>query len=178
MADSKVILERRFIPKGAVIVKQGEDATSAFLIQSGAVVVYTENEAKDARIELARLGIGQIFGEMALIFDEKRSATVEATEDCNLIVITRQALQYKLFRSDPTVKALVEMLSRRVISANNAVMNKGNTLDDLGNGVRVIYQNIMSTLPRDQQEMFQDGVLSKMDEFLGAVDAFKDRFNK
>lgn len=61
---------------------------------------------------------------MALFNDDKRTATVKVLEDCNLIVISRQTLKEKLERSDPTIRALVEMLSQRLVSGNLSVTNK------------------------------------------------------
>lgn len=167
-----VILERRFVPKGMLLMEEGEAANSAYLIQSGAVEVFTEHDGN--KVVLAQLEPGQIFGEMALIFDEPRTASVAAIEDCNLIVITRQALKEKLANSDPTVKAIVTMLTQRMVSSNNTVVNKKSDIKDLTTTSRMIYQNILSSLPRARQKKFQDAVLPKLDAFLEAIDAFDD----
>tara|TARA_B100002003_G_C14088995_1_gene523805 strand:+ start:102 stop:638 length:537 start_codon:yes stop_codon:yes gene_type:complete len=175
-AKENIILERRFVPKGTLVIKQGEQGNCAYLLQSGRVKVTTENDGKV--VELAKLDSGQIFGEMALIFDENRSASVTALEDCNLIVITRQTLKQKLDRSDPTVRAIVTMLTQRIISANNEMINKKSDLNDLIETTRVIYQNACSALPRSQQRTFQNAVLPKLDDFLGAIRSFKERFSE
>ena len=65
-----IILERRFVPEGTLVMRQGEEGYSAYLIQSGSVGIYSEQDGR--KVELARLQAGQIFGEMALIFDEPR----------------------------------------------------------------------------------------------------------
>lgn len=116
MAKDRVILERRFIPKNTVIIKQGEEAFFAYLIQSGSVSVYKEKDGET--VELAQLGMGEICGEMALINEELRSASVKAIEDCNLIVITRRAFEDKLNSSDPTIQAIVKMLIDRIVGFN------------------------------------------------------------
>lgn len=171
-----VILERRFVPKGTLIIKQGDPGNCAYLIQSGVVRVYTEHE--DKKIDLAKLDSGQIFGEIALIFDEKRSASVIALEDCNLIILTRQTLQQKLERSDPTVRAIVNMLTRRVLSANNEMVNKKSDVQHMLETARIIYQNTYANLPRTQQRTFQNAVLPKLDDFFNAVRSFQERFTK
>ncbi len=171
-----IILERRFVPAGTLIMKQGEAGNSAYLIQSGSVEVTTAHEEK--KIVLAKLEMGQIFGEMALIFDEPRVASVTALEDCNLIVITRQSFKQKLEKSDPTIRAIVQMFSQRMISANNAVINKKCDIADLVDTTRVIYQNVFSTLPRTQQRTFQNAVLPKLEDFMNAVKSFEDRFKE
>ena len=174
MSRNSVILERRFVPEGTLIIKEGEDGNCAYLLQSGSVEVYTKNE--DKKVVLAKLDIGQIFGEMALIFDEKRTASVKALEDCNLAVITRQAFKQKLDKTDPTMKAIVQMLTQRIISANNTVINKKSSLEDLRETTQIIYQNVLSGLPKNRQRTFQNAVLPKLDDFLHAIRAFEEKY--
>ena len=169
---SSVILERRFVPKDTLIMRQGEEGNSAYLIQSGSVEVYTEHEGK--KIVLATLGLGEIFGEMALIFDESRTASVVTLEDCNLIVITRQSFQQKLKKTDPTIKAIVQMLTQRIISANNTVVNRKDQSEDLYQTVQLVYQNVLAGLPQDKKHAFQDSVVPKLDDFLDALRAFEE----
>lgn len=122
MAKDRVILERRFVPKGTVVIRESDEAYSAYLIQSGEVVVYTKSDGQE--VELARLGVGEICGEMSLIGDNRRSASVRTTEDCNLIVITRSAFEEKLRNSDPTIQAIVQMLIKRIITSNEEIIGK------------------------------------------------------
>lgn len=168
------ILERRFVPTGSIIMREGERGSTAFLIQSGHVRVFIEKEGK--KIELAKLGLGQIFGEMALIFDEPRTATVEALEDCNLIILTRQTLQQKLDKSDPTVRAIVPMLMTRIVQANNAMLNRQASVEGLVQTVTTIYENLYSSVGTPQKKTLQNVVLPKMDEFLNAVRAFEAKY--
>lgn len=176
MSKDTVILERRFVPEGTLIMRQGEEGNCAYLIQSGTVKVYTENDGK--RVDLAKLTAGEIFGEMALIFDESRSASVKAIEDCNLIILTRQTLQQKLERSDPTVRAIITMLTQRVITSNNEVINKKSDIQDMIDTTKIIYQNVLAALPRSQQRTFQNGVLPKLDDFFNAIRSFQERYKK
>ena len=170
------ILERRFVRKGVTVIREGESGNSAFLVQSGLVRVFVEHG--DRQIELARLGPGQIFGEMALVFDEKRTASVETLEESNLIVITRLVLDEKLRKSDPTVRAIVPMLMKRIIVANNALLSHHSDVKTLLDVVRNIYDIIVVSLPRTQQVSFQNAVLPKLDQFLSAVKSFEDKYSE
>ena len=167
--------ERRFVPKDTLIIEEGETGHSAYLLLSGFVEVYVEHMGK--KTVLAKLGAGQIFGEMALVFDEKRTASVRALENCNVIVITRDALKAKIEKSDPTVKALVEMLSRRVVSSNHTLVQKQNDMEDLIDTTNTVYQNVLNALPNSQKKAFQKAVFPKLDDFLTTIRAFKDRYS-
>lgn len=172
MASERVILERRYVPKGALIIEQGDQAWSAYLIQSGRVSVYYEDNGD--RIELAQLGSGQICGEMALIRNEPspRTASVRAIEDCNLIVITHSTFQEKLKASDPTIKAVMQMLADRIISANDMVMDKKADPYFLINIIKRTYNKVLSDLPKQKQDLFDKKVQSKMNDFINSIEAF------
>lgn len=170
-----VILDRQFFPKNQVIIEEGEASHNAFLIQSGEVKVYLTKDGQE--VELARLQTGQIIGEMAFVFDGPRTASVKAATDCTLILISRQQFEDKLRESDPTVRAIVQMLSKRIVDANNTVLNKRSDLGDLKDTARIIYENIATKLPRNQQRTFQNTVLPNLQAFLMSLDNFSDRYS-
>ncbi len=176
-----IVLERRFVSKDSLIIEQGEQGNCAFLVQSGSILIFTNKENPDktdkgAQIDLATINAGSIFGEMALLFDGPRTASAKALEDCNLIVLTRQVFENKMEKSDPTVRALLKMLTERIIHSNNTVINKKSDINDLTETTRIIYDNIMQGLPRAQQRMFDSAVLPKLEGFLTSVQDFKERF--
>ncbi len=153
-------------------MRQGDPGNCAYLIQSGSVSVFSEHDGK--RVDLATLELGQIFGEMALIFDDPRTASVKALEDTNLIIITRKSFKQKIERSDPTIRAIVQMLTQRIVTANNVMIKKKTDTKDMIETTRIIYQNILSTLPSEQQGSFQSTVLPKLDEFLNSIHSFNE----
>jgi CRP/FNR family cyclic AMP-dependent transcriptional regulator len=168
------ILERISVTAGHTIMREGEFGNSAFLLQAGSVRVMVTKDEKS--VEVARLGPGQIFGEMALVFDGPRTATVLAVEDCTLIVITRKMLNQKLEKSDPTIRAIVPMLMKRIVQANNAVLNRDASIEDMVETVRTLYQNLEAGLPGAQKKTLQNAVLPKMEEFLNAAQSFADKY--
>lgn len=159
-----------------MIMREGDQGNCAYLVQSGKVSVYTEKDGKT--VELAQLELGEIFGELALVFDEPRTASVKAIEDSNLIILDRAAFKRKLDKSDPTIKAIVGMMKKRITSSNEAVFKKKTDTADLIETVRAIYSNVAAELPRDQQRTFENAVSPKLDEFLNALRAFQERYPK
>jgi CRP/FNR family cyclic AMP-dependent transcriptional regulator len=73
---------------GELVIKEGAKGTSAFIILSGAVQVLKKSGERD--IPVATLGEGQVFGEMGLIEDRPRSATIKAMTELKLRVISRE----------------------------------------------------------------------------------------
>ncbi len=119
MSQESIILERRVVPEGALILRQGDEGNCAYLVQSGAVSVYTTSG--DKKIELAVLGPGEIFGEISLIFDEKRTASVKAIEETTLVVMNRDVFKSKLKEVDPIICSVISALTKRLVSGNTLI---------------------------------------------------------
>lgn len=85
---------------GEIVIKEGTKGTSAFIVLSGAVEVLKRSGDRD--IPVATLGEGQVFGEMGLIEDHPRSASVKAMTDLRLRVISREGFN-ELLQKKPSV---------------------------------------------------------------------------
>lgn len=168
-----VILERRFVPRNTHIITEGEEGTSAFLIQAGSVEIFSTHNNK--RVVLGTLKTGEIFGEMSLIKDMPRSASVEAIEDCTLIVITRQSLKAKIDSTDATIRAILMMLIRRVQQGNDSLMNKKPTFDDLQESLLVLYEDVLSGLPKTTKPHFRQEVLPLIEELNQKMAEYKSQ---
>ncbi len=165
------VLERHFVTAGEVIISEGGEGTNAFLIQSGSVRIFSTHNGK--KIILGTLGPGDIFGEMSLIRDMPRSASVEAVTDCLVIVITRPVLREKLDKSDATVRAILAMMIKRVQSGNDSLANKRPTLADLQDNLVLLYEEVMMTLPPDRKPFFRDEMLPLIEDITARMDKFK-----
>ena len=111
------------VDKGNQVFAQGNPGDSFFVINSGAVRVL--KKGSEGYDEVARMGAGEAFGEMSLIEDESRSATVEAVEPTHLIQIKRSDLE-NLLDSDKalameTYKAWAKYLSERLRTATKTL---------------------------------------------------------
>lgn len=106
------ILERRSYKDGETVFREGEQGSSAFVLQSGEVVISRNINGKDE--ELAVIGTGSIFGEMALIDDEPRMATAKVRGGATIVTITKTMYKDKLKQSDPFIRALLRILVETV----------------------------------------------------------------
>jgi len=82
-----------------IIIREGEYGREVFLIISGKVVV-TERVEKGSYRVLNYLGPGEIFGEMAMIENAPRSATLIAATPSKLLALTQENFE-KIFKSHP-----------------------------------------------------------------------------
>ena len=78
-------------PVGEVVIREGETGETMFLVIKGNVsVIKGEEEEGTQKIELARIGAGDYFGEMALFEDTVRSATIRTAEESRFLVLHKQ----------------------------------------------------------------------------------------
>jgi small-conductance mechanosensitive channel/CRP-like cAMP-binding protein len=108
----------RIYGAGERVVAQGETSAEMFLVESGAVVVQKEQDARE--IELARLGPGEVFGEMALMTGEPRNATVRAAAPTSLLVIDHAALREVLAAAPELAGRISRVMSERKVRVDGA----------------------------------------------------------
>lgn len=112
MADPK-FLDRKVYYPGQVIFREGEPGERAYLVQKGAVEVYkTSQEGKER--SLAEIAEGGIFGEMALVDDQPRMASVRALEETTLVEVNRDTFYAKLTKADPFIRGLLKLFVRNL----------------------------------------------------------------
>jgi small-conductance mechanosensitive channel/CRP-like cAMP-binding protein len=119
--------EIRFYIEGEVIVHQGDQSAQMFIVDSGEVAVERKRNGPSGNLELARLGQGKFFGEMALMTGEPRAATVRALDTTSLIAIDHRAFR-SVLESAPDLATLIS----RVIAERQAVLAGRDAVSDDG----------------------------------------------
>ena len=98
------------------VVREGDIGDKLYIVHTGEVAVRKRISATEER-ELARLTSGQLFGEMAIFDEERRSATVVAVKDSELFALDRE-LFYSLAYQRPDIPIqLCKVLIARLRSA-------------------------------------------------------------
>jgi CRP-like cAMP-binding protein len=98
---------------GELIVREGDTATGCFIIASGQVEV-VKGEAGAHPTVLTTLGAGEFFGEMAVIDDHPRSASVWALEATECVAIGRAEFLETLQRRPQIAVQMLPVLVRRL----------------------------------------------------------------
>jgi len=113
---SEVAVPRRFAPN-QVIFREGDQSDTCYIVAEGHARALREHS--DGRtIALARFGPGDIFGELAMFDDERRSATIEAMDDLSAFAVMSADMR-RLMREHPDIAVkLVTSLGRRLRAAN------------------------------------------------------------
>jgi len=125
--------ELKVLEKGQVVIQEGEKGDSLFLIKDGDFQVSTAG-AGDQPVALATLQSGDFFGEIALISDQPRTATVTALTRGRLMVLSRANFMELAGRFPKVLEVAQSYLQQRAEHTVSTIM----TLDEGGSDEVVV----------------------------------------
>ncbi len=116
-------LPRQFFQPGENIIREGDVGGTAYMVVSGKCRAF--RTTPDGKQEtLAEMGAGDVFGEMALLLEEPRAASVEAIDKVTVLVLDKRTMQDGL-GSDGWTGALVRALASRFRDLETKVRKSG-----------------------------------------------------
>lgn len=102
---------KKLFSAGDLVFREGDLGDEAYIIEKGRVEIFVGEE--DAPTPVAVLGVGEIFGEMAIVDFATRAASARVLEDCELTVVSQEQLSERIDTADPIVRLLISMLIKR-----------------------------------------------------------------
>ena len=109
-----------FAAKGSMVINQGDQGDSLFIVEEGRCEVLVK-QAEGHEITISYLGDGDFFGEMALISEDPRTASVRALADCKLLVLDRQTLFATVPAESDAMIDLQKLVEQRKASLENII---------------------------------------------------------
>ncbi len=106
------------LPKGAVVVREGDAPDAAYILLEGQCELF--REVYGIKRFMRVLDAGEVFGETSIFGSSTRTATVAAVTDVTLVRVTRDALQRELERTK-WLQAFVQALAERYIELDRKV---------------------------------------------------------
>ena len=110
---------------GQVLFRRGDDGDAMYMIARGRIEVVIELD--NARQTVATLGEGSFFGEMALMTDEKRTATVKAVIATSLIALDRTGFKQMMaaghLGASDIAYNIATILAQRLQAADSVIMD-------------------------------------------------------
>jgi CRP/FNR family transcriptional regulator, cyclic AMP receptor protein len=116
---SHVAVARSF-PAGTRVFHEGDHSDACYIVREGSFRV-TREHSDGRAITLATLGVGDIFGELAMLDGEVRSASVEALIDGELLALPAGEVRALLARHPDITVKLIAALVRRLRTANERI---------------------------------------------------------
>ena len=113
---------------GMQIFREGEPGNCAYIIESGSVTVTTFKNGRS--FEIGNLQSGELFGEMALVDDHMRSATVTANEPTEVIRIPRDYIKDRLTKSDHVTNLFLKVILKKFRATQYRLLERGGAGQD------------------------------------------------
>jgi len=114
------MVTRRSVPRSSTVMASGDPTDSLYIVLSGRLKVMM-SDAEGKEVILSILGPGEFFGEMGLIDDSPRSATVIAIEPCELLAIAKRDFKKCLAENSEMAMAVMRGLVRRLREADRKI---------------------------------------------------------
>jgi CRP-like cAMP-binding protein len=105
-------IETRVIKAGGIIFREGDEAHELFVIKSGQVRIQLGNRT------LSELSANDVFGEMALIDNEPRSATALAVTDVELVAVSEKQFLFLVGQTPFFALKMMRVLAQRLRATN------------------------------------------------------------
>jgi membrane protein len=105
-------------PAGHVLIEEGGDTQTSYFLYAGRAAVYKQTES--GRRRLGELDEGQLFGEMAYLLNEKRTASVVADSEVTVLALPPQILEELMRHSAPLSRRIIDTLCQRLERMNLA----------------------------------------------------------
>ena len=154
LEDSSV---SRSYPKNTVIINESDVADSLYVIEAGKVKVYCSDKNGKEFI-MNTMHEGEYFGELALLDDDKRSASVRTMEKCTFRIIYKQDFHRVVDQHPNMAKTLLKNLTRRVRTLTDNV--KSLALQDVYGRVT----KVLNSLATERgEEMYVEEKLTQQD---------------
>jgi membrane protein len=103
---------------GEILITEGGGGQDAFFLYSGTAAAY--KNANGGELKLGILNEGQLFGEMAYLLKEKRTATVKAETEVVALVLPPEMLEQLMRHSAPLSRRIIDTLCQRLEKMNQA----------------------------------------------------------
>src|SRR5437764_13397291 len=114
------LVSRKSFPRGASIIAAGDITECLYVVISGRMkVMMSDDEGRE--VILAILGSNEFFGEMGLIDDHPRSASVVALEACEVLSLTKRDFKKCLAENFEMAMAVMRGLVRRLREADRKI---------------------------------------------------------
>ncbi len=136
--------DKRFFREGELIIKQGAQGSSMFLIAEGVVEVSLKNDSEN-EIIVGNLTIGEVFGEMSLLTGAPRVATAKAKRPAVLFEINKEIFSKVLKNNDAVLDSLSQILASRQLELAN-IENSLESAENTGDRQRGVLQAIKKSI--------------------------------
>jgi CRP-like cAMP-binding protein len=150
---------RESFPPNTLVFSEGDQADSFYIIESGCVRAFFLNHGQETSLSV--LGKGDCFGEMALLNNDRRSASVMTLEDTTVLCINRDTF-LGFTQEHPT---LADKVNHYIVQRNEELILRENLIDTTGIDPSKLYVSIKGDPSLRETALFRERYESVVDRF-------------
>lgn len=102
---------KKHFSRGEILVREGERGDCAYILEAGNVEILVQRDGQ--LVQIGTRGPGSLIGEMAMVDDKPRTATVRALDDCDVLEITRDDFARRVDGADPVLRMVLRVVTNR-----------------------------------------------------------------
>lgn len=144
------ILDRQFFPAGTLVIQQGMFGNKAYVVESGEVEVFV-NDAHGNPVIITQLGPKDMFGEMAVVREDRRSASVRTTQDSVLIVVSAHEFHESMKTSENFFTRVMNMTTQRMKDTSMKLQKKERKLAVIEKAAPLSLKNVALNISRVEE---------------------------
>ncbi|MCB9989922.1 MAG: cyclic nucleotide-binding domain-containing protein [Rhodospirillales bacterium] len=168
------VLNREVYYAGQPIIEQGSGGFNAYYIEKGRVEVMVREGPH--KIKLCELGPGEIFGEMALIEQQSRSAAVNALTETTVTVISAHELADKIDRiDDKAVRALMHVFLHRLQQSNAGQLAQYRHLAEFQDRMTGLVEKAGRGIDENRRAAFREDVTPLLDRLEDILEQYRSK---
>ena len=97
---------------GELVIRQGEVGNCMYVIQAGEVEIFREEDVRDVRLRIP--GPNEFFGEMALVENDVRSASVRSIGESRILHVDKRTFMRRVHEDPSLAYRIMESLSHEI----------------------------------------------------------------
>jgi serine/threonine-protein kinase len=160
--------------KGTYIVREGDAGDSAFIIVSGSCDVRKRIDGVESMLQT--LGPGDVFGEMAVLSEGPRTASVLAMEDTTVLIVTGEVLEREIEALKPWMAKLLHSMAsrmRELYTTKRVTLSAGPSIQQVAYQVLLTVKTLATPEPSGALRLPWSTVSKEVEGQLGAAAAMR-----
>ena len=169
------ILDKKFVPKGDEVFRDGDPGEAAYLVESGVIGIFKTVEGEE--IQLATMSDGELFGEMTIIDGSARMAHAVALEDSVIVSIPRTGIEAMLAKQNPLIKTLIQILVDNLRNVHEVYMKRPRSVHDFFNAIAFHTGGLAHNLENNKDTDPSGELLKRLELIEHQLEELRDQFN-
>lgn len=165
------VLDRSVIAAGKVFIRAGEEHSRAYLVQSGTVQSFVEENGR--KIVVGEYDSGRIIAETCLMVDEPMSMSYEAVTHVEVITMTRQNFQDKLRMIDKDLQKVIQYTMDKLNYQDISAIDKAKKRNEIEPAAQELVDSMVAQMSDERKFQYEQAMLPHLNSMIKAVKALQ-----